>query len=73
MIFEFGGILLLMAAVIFLSSAIWIFREYERGVVFFLGRFQKVAGPGLVLINPQSRKSYVWTCAPSCSKCRHRT
>ena len=56
MIFEFGGILLLMAAVIFLSSAIWIFREYERGVVFFLGRFQKVAGPGLVLIIPAIQK-----------------
>ncbi len=31
---------------------IWILREYERGVVFFLGRFQSVAGPGLVLMIP---------------------
>lgn len=38
--------------VIFLSSAIRIFREYERGVVFMLGRFWKVKGPGLVLIIP---------------------
>ena len=29
-----------------------IFREYERGVVFMLGRFWKVKGPGLVLIIP---------------------
>jgi regulator of protease activity HflC (stomatin/prohibitin superfamily) len=36
----------------FLASAIRILREYERGVVFFLGRFQKVKGPGLRLIIP---------------------
>jgi regulator of protease activity HflC (stomatin/prohibitin superfamily) len=29
-----------------------ILREYERGVVFFLGRFQKVKGPGLIIIVP---------------------
>lgn len=38
--------------VILLSSAIRIFREYERGVVFLLGRFWKVKGPGLVIIIP---------------------
>jgi regulator of protease activity HflC (stomatin/prohibitin superfamily) len=32
--------------------AIRIFREYERGVVFTLGRFSRVAGPGLVLVVP---------------------
>jgi regulator of protease activity HflC (stomatin/prohibitin superfamily) len=36
----------------FLGSAIRILREYERGVVFFLGRFQKVKGPGLRIIIP---------------------
>ena len=35
-----------------LFAAIWIFREYERGVVFTLGRYTRVAGPGLVLIIP---------------------
>jgi regulator of protease activity HflC (stomatin/prohibitin superfamily) len=29
-----------------------ILREYERGVVFFLGRYQNVKGPGLILILP---------------------
>jgi len=29
-----------------------ILREYERGVVFFLGRFQTVKGPGLIIIIP---------------------
>src|SRR5207245_2762114 len=35
-----------------LFSAIRIFREYERGVVFTLGRFWKVKGPGLVIVIP---------------------
>ena len=35
-----------------LASAIRIFREYERGVVFMLGRYFKVKGPGLVIIIP---------------------
>ena len=35
-----------------LASAIRILPEYERGVVFFLGRFQGVKGPGLILIIP---------------------
>ncbi len=35
-----------------LAAAIRILQEYERGVVFTLGRFTRVAGPGLVLIIP---------------------
>ncbi len=41
----------------FFASSIRIFREYERGVVFTLGRFWKVKGPGLVLIIPAIQKS----------------
>ena len=37
---------------IIVVSAIRIFREYERGVVFMLGRFWRVKGPGLVIIIP---------------------
>jgi len=36
----------------FLSSAIKILREYERGVVFRLGRIIPIKGPGLVIILP---------------------
>jgi len=39
-----------------IASAIRILREYERGVVFFLGRFQKVKGPGLIIIVPFIQK-----------------
>lgn len=38
--------------VLFLASAIRILREYERGVVFLLGRFWKVKGPGFIIIVP---------------------
>lgn len=34
------------------GSAIKILPEYERGVVFFLGRFQGVKGPGLIIVIP---------------------
>jgi regulator of protease activity HflC (stomatin/prohibitin superfamily) len=39
-----------------IGSAIRVLREYERGVVFFLGRFQKVKGPGLIIIIPVIQK-----------------
>ncbi|MFC1234030.1 slipin family protein [Vibrio sp. F74] len=29
-----------------------VLREYERGVIFFLGRFEKVKGPGLIIVIP---------------------
>jgi regulator of protease activity HflC (stomatin/prohibitin superfamily) len=29
-----------------------VLREYERGVIFFLGRFQRVKGPGLIIVIP---------------------
>ena len=33
-----------------------ILKEFERGVVFFLGRFQKVKGPGLIILIPGLQK-----------------
>jgi regulator of protease activity HflC (stomatin/prohibitin superfamily) len=47
-----GFLLVIFLAVYFLSSAIKILREYERGVVFRLGRVIPVKGPGLVIIWP---------------------
>jgi regulator of protease activity HflC (stomatin/prohibitin superfamily) len=44
---------LIVAVLIYiLFSAIWILREYERGVVFTLGRYTSTKGPGLILIVP---------------------
>jgi len=45
-------ILALVLLILFLSAAIKILREYERGVVFRLGRVIKSKGPGLVIIIP---------------------
>jgi regulator of protease activity HflC (stomatin/prohibitin superfamily) len=38
--------------VLFFVSAIRILREYERGVIFLLGRFWKVKGPGFIIVIP---------------------
>ena len=46
----FGIIILFI--IIILSSAIRILREYERGVVFRLGRLIGAKGPGLILLIP---------------------
>jgi regulator of protease activity HflC (stomatin/prohibitin superfamily) len=43
---------LVVVAFILATSTVKILREYERAVVFTLGRFQKVKGPGLVLLFP---------------------
>ena len=42
----------LTIVVLFMFSAIKILREYERGVVFMLGRYWKVKGPGFIIIIP---------------------
>lgn len=42
-------ILILLAIIV---SAVRVLKEYERGVIFFLGRFQKVKGPGLIIVIP---------------------
>ncbi|HTN64655.1 MAG TPA: slipin family protein [Burkholderiaceae bacterium] len=47
----FGGVLLLLIVVLLLM-AVRILREYERGVVFTLGRFSGVKGPGLFVLIP---------------------
>ena len=49
---EYALGLILVFVVLLLAYAIRILREYERGVVFLLGRFQTVKGPGLVIIIP---------------------
>lgn len=45
-------VFLAVLAVSFFVSAVRILREYERGVVFTLGRFTRVAGPGFIIIIP---------------------
>ena len=52
MIWSFGGVFAIVLLAILVASAVRILREYERGVVFALGRFWKVKGPGLVILIP---------------------
>ncbi len=43
---------ILFVALFLIASSIRILREYERAVLFTLGRFQRVKGPGLMLLMP---------------------
>jgi hypothetical protein len=43
---------ILIVIFVLITASVKILREYERAVVFTLGRFQKVKGPGLVLLIP---------------------
>ncbi|HLH93237.1 MAG TPA: SPFH domain-containing protein [Xanthobacteraceae bacterium] len=45
-----AGLVLIAIIVLYLLSALRVLRQYERGVVFFLGKFEGVRGPGLTLI-----------------------
>ena len=46
------GLGILVVVVLLVVASLRILREYERGVVFLLGRFQRVKGPGMVVIVP---------------------
>jgi regulator of protease activity HflC (stomatin/prohibitin superfamily) len=47
---ELGIVVIILLVLV--AASIRVLREYERGVVFMLGRFWKVKGPGLVLLIP---------------------
>jgi len=46
------GFTIIILVVLFLASAIRILREYERGVIFRLGRIIAAKGPGLIILIP---------------------
>lgn len=46
----FSGLFILL--ILLVLSSLRILREYERGVIFMLGRFWKVKGPGLIIVIP---------------------
>jgi regulator of protease activity HflC (stomatin/prohibitin superfamily) len=47
----FGGVILFLVIALAVSM-FRVLREYERGVIFMLGRFYKVKGPGLIIVVP---------------------
>ena len=50
--YDYFGIGALVLIVILVAWSLRVLREYERGVVFQLGRFWKVKGPGLIIVIP---------------------
>ena len=49
---QMGFIPFILFLLFFLLASVKILREYERGVIFLLGRFWRVKGPGLVIVIP---------------------
>ena len=49
-------IIILLILGLLLFSAFKVLREYERGVIFMLGRYWKVKGPGLIIVIPGIQK-----------------
>jgi regulator of protease activity HflC (stomatin/prohibitin superfamily) len=48
----FTPIAIIVLVIFFLSAALRILNEYERGVIFRLGRVIKAKGPGLIILIP---------------------
>ena len=49
---QFGLAPLILLLLFLVAASIKILREYERGVIFLLGRFWRVKGPGMVIVIP---------------------
>ncbi len=63
---------IVVLVVALLISMFKVLREYERGVVFFLGRFYQVKGPGLVILIPIIQQMVRVDLADYCSRCAGR-
>jgi len=50
--FNIGLTVLVVIAIVIAANAVRILREYQRGVIFTLGRFTSVKGPGLIFVVP---------------------
>lgn len=49
---SFFGAVIVFLVIALLFSMFRVLREYERGVIFMLGKFYKVKGPGLIIVIP---------------------
>jgi len=48
----FTSVIIVIALIILANSSIKVLRQYERGVIFTLGRFSHIGGPGLLFLIP---------------------
>lgn len=46
------AVTVILFIILLIASMFRVLREYERGVIFMLGRFYKVKGPGLIIVFP---------------------
>ncbi len=68
------AIAILILIVVLIFSSMKVLNEYERGVMFTLGRFTGIKGPGIIFVWPARAAACArWTCASSCSTCPSRT
>jgi regulator of protease activity HflC (stomatin/prohibitin superfamily) len=68
------ALILGVVLVFYLISSIQILSEYERGVIFRLGKLlPQPKGPGVILVFRPSIGSFVSACGRSSTTCRHRT
>ena len=66
-----SAVLILLA--LLAVSSLRILREYQRGVVFQLGRFWRVKGPGLVILIPGIQQMVrIDLRIAQCHQCAHR-
>ena len=65
-------VVLLLLGLILASASVRILREYERGVVFRLGRLLAVKGPGVMLLIPFVDRMITSTSARLRRRCRRR-
>jgi len=49
---QYFSVVVLVLVIALVVSMFRVLREYERGVIFMLGRFYKVKGPGLIIVIP---------------------
>lgn len=54
--FILSPLIFLLFFILLIVNSIKILKEYERGVIFYLGRFWKVKGPGLIIVVPGIQK-----------------
>jgi regulator of protease activity HflC (stomatin/prohibitin superfamily) len=66
-----GAIILVLVA-IFVLSGFRIVNQYERGVIFVLGRLRGAKGPGLFWVPPFITQMRRLTCVSSPSSCRRK-
>ncbi len=50
------GIAVIVLVIVLVFSALKVLNEYERGVMFTLGRFSGIKGPGMILVVPMVQK-----------------